>query len=360
MNFRHSDSNYDLLTKDGKIVVPKSLQKQGTQWYHDTLLHPGGTRLEATLRQHYCWTGLKTAVNNLCGKCDICQRTKPKTIKYGKLPPKENPEVIPWHTVCIDLIGPYTIGTNKTNEVKLHCLTMIDPATGWFEIIEVPNKRTDEISNLFEMTWLNRYPWPTEVVMDRGKEFMGEVRTMLKDEYGIKRKPITTRNPQANAMVERAHQTIHNMIRAKQIRTKQDLVPYDGWKGILGAVGFAMRATVHSTNQATASQLVFGRDAMLNVSFEADWQYIKQRKQRMILQNNKRENKTRREHVYSVGDKVLIEQDPNRKHGKDRYKGPYEIVTVNDNGTVRLTHDTPRGGVVQQTWNIRQIAPYKT
>jgi len=149
------------------------------------------------------------------------------------------------------------------------------------------------------------------------------------------------------------------MIRAQQIRTKRDLIPYDGWKGILGDVGFAMRATVHTTNQATASQLVFGRDAMLNVSFEADWQYIKERKQRMILQNNKRKNKTRREHLYSVGDKVLIEQDPSRKHGKDRYKGPYEIVTVNDNGTVRLTHDTPRGGVVQQTWNIRQLAPYK-
>ena len=120
-----------------------------------------------------------------------------------------------------------------------------------------------------------------------------------------------------------------------------------------------MRATVHTTNQATASQLVFGRDAMLNVSFEADWQYIKERKQRMILQNNQRENKTRKEHQYNVGDKVMVEQDPNRKHGENRYEGPYEIVSVNDNGTVRLVYDTPRGGVVQQTWNIRRVVPYK-
>ena len=59
--------------------------------------------------------------------------------------------------------------------------------------------------------------------MDRGQEFMGEVRAMLRDDYGITRKPITTRNPQANAMVERAHCTIHNMIRANQIKDKQDL-----------------------------------------------------------------------------------------------------------------------------------------
>ena len=53
--------------------------------------------------------------------------------------------------------------------------------------------------------------------MDRGSEFMAEVKSLLKDEYGITRKPITTRNPQANAIVERAHQTIHNLIRSQQI-----------------------------------------------------------------------------------------------------------------------------------------------
>jgi hypothetical protein len=31
------------------------------------------------------------------------------------------------------------------------------------------------------------------------------------DDYGVKKKPITTRNPQANAIVERVHQTIGNI-----------------------------------------------------------------------------------------------------------------------------------------------------
>jgi hypothetical protein len=37
-----------------------------------------------------------------------------------------------------------------------------------------------------------------EIVMDRGSEFAAEVRKMLNKEYPIKRKLITTRNPQAN------------------------------------------------------------------------------------------------------------------------------------------------------------------
>lgn len=235
---------------------------------------------------------------------------------------------------------------------------MINPATGWFEIIEIPRKSSDEIANIFQMTWLNRYPWPSQVVMDRGHEFMGDVIDLLKKEYGITRKPITTRNPQANAMVERAHQTIHNLIRSQQIKGKQDL-PNGTWEGILSAVAFAMRATVHTTTQATPAQLVFQRDAMHNVRFEADWQYIKERKQKLIRQNNKRKNATRKEHTYSVGDKVVVEQDPSRKHGTDRYKGPYTVTQVYDNGTVRLRQRTQRGGAVFQTWNIRKVFPYK-
>ena len=60
------------------------------------------------------------------------------------------------------------------------------------------------------------------------------------------------------------------MIRSYQIDGKNALKHYGGWSGILSALGFAMRSTVHTTNRATATQLVFGRDAMLNVSFEAD------------------------------------------------------------------------------------------
>ena len=52
---------------------------------------------------------------------------------------------------------------------------MIDPATGWFEIVKVANKQADEIINLLEFVWLMRHPWPTQAVMDRGKEFAAEV-----------------------------------------------------------------------------------------------------------------------------------------------------------------------------------------
>ena len=71
--------------------------------------------------------------------------------------------------------------------------------------------------------------------MDRGREFAAEVCETLKNEYGINRKMITTRNPQANSIIERVHQVIHNMIRSIGIRDARDLGHY-GWTGILSAV----------------------------------------------------------------------------------------------------------------------------
>jgi len=68
-----------------------------------------------------------------------------------------------------------------------------------------------------------------------------------------------------------------------------------GFEGILAACRKAVNSTVHTTAHATPSQLVFGRDAMLNATFQADWQFIRERKQRLIIQNNKRENAKRKD-----------------------------------------------------------------
>jgi hypothetical protein len=37
------------------------------------------------------------------------------------------------------------------NEVQLHCLTVINPAIGWFEIAEIPNHRANDVCNFLEM-----------------------------------------------------------------------------------------------------------------------------------------------------------------------------------------------------------------
>ena len=79
---------------------------------------------------------------------------------------------------------------------------MIDPATGWFGMAQIPNKTAAEIADITEKTWFTRYPLPQQIVFDRSTEFMAEFSKMCQNNHGLKRKPITTRNPQSNAIIE--------------------------------------------------------------------------------------------------------------------------------------------------------------
>jgi hypothetical protein len=101
-------------------------------------------------------------------------------------------------------------------------------------------------------------------------------------------------------------------------------------------------------------QLVFGRNAILNVKHTTDWEYIHQRKQKHIVENNKRENKNRRHHNCATGNKVLLKATNKSKHNLE-WEGPYEITQVNDNGTVCF-----QKGIANDVVNIRRIKPLYT
>ena len=148
----------------------------------------------------------------------------------------------------------YTIPRKVKNPLKLWCLTMIDPATGWFDMAQIPNKTAAEIADITEKTWFTRYPLPHRIVLDRGTQIMAEFAKMCLNDYGLKRKPITTRNPQSNEIIKRIHQTIRNIIRTFDV---SNIVNNDPWSGIRAATMFAVHATYHTTLQASPMQIVF-------------------------------------------------------------------------------------------------------
>ncbi len=352
-SFRGGDRDPEMLIcKNDKIVVPEPLQKRMVEWYHTMLCHPGETRTEESIKQHFYWKNVDKTVHKICKKCDSCQRTKKGSKKYGHLPEKEA-EVHPWEHLCVDLIGPYTLKRKGKKPLTLWAVTMIDPATGWFEMAEISCKESIYIANKVEQVWFTRYPWPVKVTFDRGSEFMSDFAQMVQEDLGLKKKPTTVKNPQENAILEIIHQTLGNIIRTFEMQEVW-VDEKDPWSGPLAAAMFATRATYHTTLQATPAQLVFGRDAILNTMFEANWSAIKARKQRIIRKSNVAENKNRIPHDYSEGDQVLLNNEFHKaKYGTNPWLGPYEVTQVNNNGTVRL-----RRGVITDTVNIRNIKPY--
>jgi hypothetical protein len=126
---------------------------------------------------------------------------------------------------------------------------MIDPATGWFEMHQIENKTAAEVADMCQKTWFTRHPLPQRMILDRGAEFMAEFARMVKNDYGLKLKPVTTRNPQANAIIERVDQRIGNIIRTFNVPAMDSNNP---WTGTLAATVFAARATCHTAGLANA------------------------------------------------------------------------------------------------------------
>ena len=157
--FSKSVHGTEVILFNDKIYVPKSIRTRLIDWYHSNLQHPGIDRTEKTIRMHFVWPGMPRDIEQFVKTCHQCQRCKASRKKYGHLPPKEFSDV-PWDTLCVDLIGPYTVTTSTGKEITLLAMTMCDPATGWFEIVEVKNRASKTTAINLDRTWFCRYPRP--------------------------------------------------------------------------------------------------------------------------------------------------------------------------------------------------------
>jgi len=88
------------------------------------------------LRHVFIWPGMRAMVRSHVKQCQACQCNERRRLQFGHLPPKTAIRK-PWGGLCVDLIGSYTLKGKDGTEIYFMCLTMIDPATSWFEMAEL-------------------------------------------------------------------------------------------------------------------------------------------------------------------------------------------------------------------------------
>ncbi|OWZ02754.1 Pol Polyprotein [Phytophthora megakarya] len=290
------------------------------------------------MRHTFYWSSMESTIAGFVHQCVVCKRAKLHGGKqdYGLLPPRTTKTVNPFDVVHVDLIGPY--------EGSGYGITMIDQATRWLEVGVQLNKESLTTAESFDREWLCRYPRPRKVVHDQGTELTGEEFQELLRSYGIKAQPITAKNPQANAICERVHLAIGNVLRCHEGAD---------WRKVIYYAAFAVRASYHSILNASPGQLVFGQDMISRQLHDANRSYVSKRRFNAILADNDRENDKRLEHFYKASDQVILRIP---KHFRAKLKrvadGPFLIKTVHDNGTVTLDK-----GTTQQQVSFRRIFP---
>ena len=73
-------------------------------------------------------------------------------------------------------------------------MTMYDPASGWFKIVEIPNIQSVTCALLLDRTWFSRYPRSKRCIFDNGNEFLGKNFQEMLESYEVGTVPTTVKN----------------------------------------------------------------------------------------------------------------------------------------------------------------------
>ena len=168
----HIDPKTGQPAKISKVWIPANIRNDILSWYHAILCHPGQHTMIDTMSQHMFWRGMNKDIIKFVQSCPACQKRKSHRKTFAKLPLNlQAPK--PWQVLSVDLVGPYKITDADKKKYELTALTMADPATGWFEIIELPHGHTGEqVALALDRTWFSRYPRPQICRFDNGREFV--------------------------------------------------------------------------------------------------------------------------------------------------------------------------------------------
>ena len=137
--------------------------------------------------------------------------------------------------LCVDLIGSYVLKEKDDTKIDFICLTMMDPAMNWFEIVELDvvekpgskasnlnasteyfDKTSQQILRLVNKSLFCRYPCCKSVVYDNGSKFKLYFQQLVKS-YRVEKKPTMMNNRQANSVLECIHHVFGNMLHTSEL-----------------------------------------------------------------------------------------------------------------------------------------------
>jgi hypothetical protein len=241
-------------------------------------------------------------------------------------------------------------------QVEFNALTCIDMASNLVKLIHVDNKTAKHIRDKFTQTWLCRYTRPVRCLHDKGGKFIGQNFQWVLEIFSNKDVCSSSNNPQSNAICERMHQIVNNVLRTlvhtnppHNMTQARDIID-----DALATAMHAMQTTIATTLGSTPGALAFAQDMVLNMPLIADWQAIARTCEHHVNENLRRAIRKQRQFDYAPGQQVLKKVHNPMKLGV-RTEGPYtiECVHVDCNLTILLCE-----GITERI-NIHRVLPYR-
>jgi hypothetical protein len=79
LDVRLVDDTY-VVCQDGRMIIPKPLQRCAVLWYHHYLQHPGHTQLEETMKATMYWKGMRSTIQSIAKLCNHAKFIRNNTL----------------------------------------------------------------------------------------------------------------------------------------------------------------------------------------------------------------------------------------------------------------------------------------
>ena len=327
-----------ILTKDGRIVIPKLLRKRILSLAHES--HMGIVKTKALMKEKCWWPGMNQDIENMIKSCIPCL-SMGNTVKepMGFI---DFPMSGAWEQVHIDLCGPYPTGE--------YVLGIIDASTRWPELYIIKSTSSKSIIKCLKRSF-SCHGYPEKIVTDNAQNLISaEIREFC-EENGITHKKATAYWPQGNSEIERFYKTLGKFIKTSHSEGRR-------WQEELDSFLLIYRNTPHSTTSVSPAKLLMNRDLKDKIPTLKNEESPLLKKIRKINAEKKLKAKENYDRKFSVkesdikvGDWVLVRRITKNKLSTNfetnpvkvlRKYGPMVTITVNGRETTRNVKDVKK------------------
>ena len=317
------------------ICLPLSMVEDVCKEFHDTLIsgHLGQKRTYQKISERFYRPKLPELIQNYVKTCTPCQTRKTPTLpQQGLL--QTIPLCDPFEILGIDFLGPFP----KSSSQNQYIIVLTDYGTRWAEAKAVRNATAESVAKFLIESIFLKHGFPKQIVSDRGSQFLSNLVTSLLKELNVKHTPSTSFHPQTNGLTERFNKTLTDILSMYTSKSQND------WDKYIPYALFSYNTSVQASTNETPFKLVYARDPILPIDITLDIptnpntrqlitkirKEVKDRLERVHLEQAAHYNANRRETDYSEGELVLVYK-PLREVGKStkllhKWGGPYKII----------------------------------
>ena len=160
----------------------------------------------------------------------------------------------PWDTLSIDIVGPL-----PPDHRQEFLIVLVDCYSKYTILIPSSNHTSNTVSEALLRHVIPYFGTPRQLLSDRGREFISAIWTKLLCSLGIQQVLTSPYHSEGNAINERSHRTLNNMLCARLLEGPSAKAWVDKVPGIL----LTLNAMPHEPHGFSASMIATGREPPL-------------------------------------------------------------------------------------------------